>query len=628
MDIQDQIFQLITTPVEPGHFKDGAPLPMRKYKQPLPEGLEVSEVGLDLSGYKFPLPSTLRKVDVGLLIGDYKFPLPDALEEVGGWLYLKGYDFALPKALRRVVGLDLSGYQLPLQGSRFEVDVLKTGNYKHQLPVWIYEQQPSLLLRGFRFPLPPNTTDWRRELYVDGYLAPLPSFLQCVRGNLVVREYKFALPVSLSRVDGSLWLQGYKHPLPKSLAYVGSVIWLTGYTHLLPHDLYAAGGIGGLGTYKEKLPESLKYIGDIDGLQTYKYPLPSDLQAIGASEPVVLTRAKHPLPDSVREVRSSLVLKGYPFPLPQSLEFVYGVLSLNKYKFPLPNGLRAVGAINLGDYGLPMPPGLVSVAGLSTSDGVSTRVWRRDRALKPGSAEPTNAPPMADRYTPGAQFSAPEFKKWFKKSLAADAGGKPIIVYHGTKTGGHAQFDLSKIDPHQTGFFFTDNISVADSYVGNSAAAPDPVIYADSSHADGRFLTVQRRENVENSGYSGIYRVVLSIQKPLIVDAQGGGWNAIRTPEYGGPHTTYQIAALAKGDGYDGVIFRNILDEGGETRARAPQAATVYTVFKPTQIKSAFFNNSKFSSRNPDLRKNAKRTSRAPVRKTSKRAKRKTSRRR
>lgn len=89
MDIQDQIFKLITTPVEPGHFKDGAPLPMRKYKQPLPEGLEVSEVGLDLSGYRFPLPSTLRKVDVGLLIGDYKFPLPDALEEVGGWLYLK-----------------------------------------------------------------------------------------------------------------------------------------------------------------------------------------------------------------------------------------------------------------------------------------------------------------------------------------------------------------------------------------------------------------------------------------------------------------------------------------------------------------------------------------------------------
>jgi hypothetical protein len=63
-----------------------------------------------------------------------------------------------------------------------------------------------------------------------------------------------------------------------------------------------------------------------------------------------------------------------------------------------------------------------------------------------------------------SQTSLAAFKKWFGKSKVVDADGSPLVVYHGTSSGGFSVFDLSKIDKHHSGFFFASNRKVAESY--------------------------------------------------------------------------------------------------------------------------------------------------------------------
>ena len=90
----------------------------------------------------------------------------------------------------------------------------------------------------------------------------------------------------------------------------------------------------------------------------------------------------------------------------------------------------------------------------------------------------------------GAQTSLPAFKRWFGKSKVVDADGNPLVVYHGTSSGGFSVFDLSKIDKHHNGFFFASNRKVAESYGDGpelpSATAGVPVL---KTLADVRRLT-------------------------------------------------------------------------------------------------------------------------------------------
>ena len=62
------------------------------------------------------------------------------------------------------------------------------------------------------------------------------------------------------------------------------------------------------------------------------------------------------------------------------------------------------------------------------------------------------------------QTDTPAFKKWFGDSKVVDAEGKPLVVYHGSRVSGFETFDLSKIDAHHVGFFFTSNLKMAQTY--------------------------------------------------------------------------------------------------------------------------------------------------------------------
>jgi hypothetical protein len=207
------------------------------------------------------------------------------------------------------------------------------------------------------------------------------------------------------------------------------------------------------------------------------------------------------------------------------------------------------------------------------------------------------------------------FYKWFGNSKAVDELGRPKVLYHGTPRASFLSF-VAK-DGKQR-FFFTDDISIAETYSG-------------SSH-------IVTREEAEGSAAgdvdpsAGIYQVYLKIENPEEVDYNGKPWTGdedialnikmedgtLATDKDGSPilittmeeaaeffkSGTYGQASLvpapgivastdmeaekAKDRGFDGAILKNVLDVGD--MARLPEneypVSTVYVTFEPEQIKS------------------------------------------
>ncbi len=141
----------------------------------------------------------------------------------------------------------------------------------------------------------------------------------------------------------------------------------------------------------------------------------------------------------------------------------------------------------------------------------------------------------------------PEFKKWFGRSKVV-AGGKPLVVYHGTE---------QDFEAPNGRFWATDAPNTAETY------------------ANGRV-------NRSKGQGAAITPAVLSIQNPLVGNADGRDWNEIRFR--GTVMDTDDIADIAQEEGHDGVVIRNVFDtsdgEGG--------IATTYAAFFPEQVKSVF----------------------------------------
>ena len=113
----------------------------------------------------------------------------------------------------------------------------------------------------------------------------------------------------------------------------------------------------------------------------------------------------------------------------------------------------------------------------------------------------------------------------------------------------------------------------------------------------------------------GIYAVYLNMQNPYIVECNGSNWNDITyyevIPEelkrfyknglwrHG---TTREAAAYAQNEGFDGVIFKNVTDNGGNNSNVKNKTVNVYVAFNPNQIKSATDNIGTFDSGNNDIR--------------------------
>lgn len=203
--------------------------------------------------------------------------------------------------------------------------------------------------------------------------------------------------------------------------------------------------------------------------------------------------------------------------------------------------------------------------------------------------------------TPGQQ-------RYFKNSKAVDKNGRLVVVYHSTEEGGFTVFDPEH-DSWRGGtkFFFTDSIEMSMSYVSGPLNIFDP--YNDD-----------RMENQEDNDLSGTYAVYLNLENPLILDCEGRMFNDLpyaKATDYKGNSVaigdtfeesaiednpdTNTFASIAKKRGYDGVIFRNVKDNGPEMDEL--ETGDVYVAFNSNQVKDIRNEN---PTDNPDIRYSVK----------------------
>ena len=200
---------------------------------------------------------------------------------------------------------------------------------------------------------------------------------------------------------------------------------------------------------------------------------------------------------------------------------------------------------------------------------------------------------------------SPEFRRWFGDSRVVDERGEPLVVYHGTRRTG---FDTFRPQGRGGGaLFFTDDREVADSYTWG---------------LDARGKLVKQTPDPTWWGSGKVYHVYLRIENPLEVNAKGhdwefipvsavradqrtnvleeSGWNPGENPSL----TTDDYAEIARSLGYDGVVFKNLVDTGtdtGDDVLHLDKPSTVYAVFSPTQIKSAVSNRGTFDPNDPNI---------------------------
>jgi len=248
-----------------------------------------------------------------------------------------------------------------------------------------------------------------------------------------------------------------------------------------------------------------------------------------------------------------------------------------------------------------------------------------------------------------AAIKSPEFKSFFgdwendpaNASKVVGEDGKPLVVYHGTPE----TFD--SFDPEagaklggfgHGGAFFSASPEVAGTYAFHqslkSKQADQAVIdaeeelnsYIDSlakkvggsppkeRHRDRWLSDLLNRGEIGRDEYDHAYKLednrydldnaeisdkdaetkpqtvpaFLNLRRPKIVDAGGLSWDVIVPRHMANTDRTQ----------YDGIIFKNIRDSGGEDDIKT----TNFVVFSPTQIKSATGNRGTFDPKSANIK--------------------------
>lgn len=253
-----------------------------------------------------------------------------------------------------------------------------------------------------------------------------------------------------------------------------------------------------------------------------------------------------------------------------------------------------------------------------------------------GNQKPTSDPDI--RYslsqdTEGNKLTE-EQERYFHNSKMRDENGNLKVMYHGSKDGGFHVFDKRYSDDH-TSFFFVDSNDVASSYSGTSETyaarsfktaedlnqffAEIEKPWYEVVEENGKFVFSENGDFIAESdtalgiyeefcdwegvGYGDVnYKVYLNLTNPLEVDAKGREWDEIQIPEehlakfnesvfgkkdsngFSTTATTRNFSEYANAQGYDGVIFKNILDVGGYGGKYDPH--TVAIAFDGSQVKS------------------------------------------
>lgn len=195
--------------------------------------------------------------------------------------------------------------------------------------------------------------------------------------------------------------------------------------------------------------------------------------------------------------------------------------------------------------------------------GITPQEWLDSKNL---TLQTEGATPEGDTFNQGVKVDTPEFKEWFEDSKVVDKEGKPQVVYHGSPDarflkGDDAQFKGRNarygMEPHEDdgAFWFASSKSTANSYAD-----------------DRRAFDYQNAE-------AGVEAFYVSLQNPLIVEANGKMW---RDAQQRGK--TSDVIDEAREKGHDGVIIKNVRDDYNNDYKNNP--TDTFVAFKPEQIKS------------------------------------------
>ena len=211
-----------------------------------------------------------------------------------------------------------------------------------------------------------------------------------------------------------------------------------------------------------------------------------------------------------------------------------------------------------------------------------------------------------------------EQQEYFKDSKMRDEKGNLKVMYHGSQDAGFHVFD-ARMSDDDTSFFFVDRNDVAASYSGttetyeartirtvedmNNFLAEIDYDHYKAVERNGKFVLLENNEDVatkdtmqeiyeEFCWYEGIgdgdanYKVYLNLKNPLVIDALENQWNDLVPPDGSDSRwKTRDYAQYAKKNGYDGVIFKDIVDMGPFDGGYY-QPSTVAIAFDSNQIKS------------------------------------------
>ena len=238
------------------------------------------------------------------------------------------------------------------------------------------------------------------------------------------------------------------------------------------------------------------------------------------------------------------------------------------------------------------------------------------------------------------QVRTPSFKKWFgdwentpeSASKVLDGNGEPLVVYHGSRTGGD-------FNTFQDVSFFSNDFNTADMFhseadysiyinderfgdVSRNIAYDIAYGISDGYDLEEQVNTTYDLEEVQNYdaikeaiGYftrqplpeagtlfikenAPVFECFLNFRNPKIIDYEGKAWGTGKNDVY----VESDLNGLEE-SGYDGLIGKNII-EGGSVELRngdVPPVSTDYVTLKANQIKSATENIGSFDMANNNI---------------------------
>lgn len=217
-----------------------------------------------------------------------------------------------------------------------------------------------------------------------------------------------------------------------------------------------------------------------------------------------------------------------------------------------------------------------------------------------------------------------EQQEYFKDSKVRDENGNLKVMYHGTENGGFHKFSNRFSDDGRS-FFFIDTNEGAKGYSGTHETYEAKTLHTaedvnnffeeinqdeyEVTEENGEFVLYEDGDEIARSDsakgiydefcdWTGLgfgsanYKVYLNIKNPLVVDAKNNNWDELDLSEFTGEdsenyNNTREFSEYAKEKGYDGVIFKNIIDTGLYASGMERFApATVAVAFDSNQIKS------------------------------------------